>query len=87
MSKRRKTLGISDKGWDTIGKGVKWWLIAGGITAGVAVLIVGGVALYGVAKTRSASTASSEAQRMRMSEGIVTTTSTPMDGARGVAIL
>jgi hypothetical protein len=69
MSKRRKTLGISDKGWDTIGKGVKWWLIAGGITAGVAVLIVGGVA------------------RMRMSEGIVTTTSTPMDGARGVAIL
>lgn len=48
MSKRRhkKTLGISSKGWDTIGKGFKWWLIAGGI--GLAVAVVGGVAFMAV---------------------------------------
>lgn len=49
MSKRRrhkKTLGISNKGWDTIGKGFKWWLIAGGVA--LAVVVVGGVAFMAV---------------------------------------
>jgi len=49
MSKRNKTLGISDKGWSTIGTGFKWWLIAGGIVT--AVVIVGGVVMFAAASS------------------------------------
>ena len=56
MAKRRKhkLLGISDKGWNTIGTGVKWWLIAGVVTTGAVLLIFGGVAVAGMASMSGA---------------------------------
>ena len=54
--RRRKHLGISDKGWNTIGTGFKWYLILGAGTLVVGALVVGGVMLIGAKTVNSGMT-------------------------------